>query len=356
MTNPLWLIPLVLLSPLGAILIILLSKVLFEWNKIYSNNAGLPDSKLEALKWILSSIQFKSIFVLDERELEAQGPFWLSILIPLLYFFHLGYYVWKDYFFYLSGDGIKVFFEVSAFPLAILSLSVPASILISRMHASKQTAKQIKITEMKNNIDLYNSYRKNFVEHFENIEKVKFCEDLEVKFKLHNRIFKHFFVGLPINGIPSINVKEFENVENILTDSRKTLNSIVIGRKLHSIPESYLRFCNNIHILTDRFYINDLGKLAVEKGVLVPVNSNEIEKALTFGTTTEQAVAAYRCARDFFYHLCDYCGYESSLIYNKETGIIDMGKKYLKATDPLVIENLFKNEFMDCEPYTQGKN
>ncbi len=344
MTNPVWLVLLLCLSPLGAVLIILVVKILINWNK---------EDASKVHKSIFISREFKSIFILDERELESQGPFWLSILIPILYFFHLGYYSWENHHLHLSGEGIKLFFEISKMPLAILSISVPATILISRMHASKQVAKQIKITEEKNNIDLYSSYRKDLVDYFKNIEKVNFCGCLEVKFKLHNRIYKEFFVGSPIHGIPTVNVEAFKYIETTLSSARNQLNKIIRGHELYSVSDTYLAFCNSILVVSAKLYLFDVHKLAGDRGVLVPIERSELDdvnELITLGTTSGEAVAAYRCVRDFFYHLCDYTGYESSLIDKKDTAIIDEGEKYLNVNDYFIIERLFENEFFDCKP------
>lgn len=99
--------------------------------------------------------RFKSTLVLNEDSgLSEQGLLWVSILSPFLYFLALGVVSWEGYSVSVTSEGLKTFLSISALPLGAISLALPLSVLVSRLHATKQTAKQIKITQQKNNIGL----------------------------------------------------------------------------------------------------------------------------------------------------------------------------------------------------------
>ncbi len=316
MTNPLWLILLICLSPLGAVLIILVVKILINWNK-----EGL--SKVH-----------KSIFILDERELESQGPFWLSILIPILYFFHLGYYSWENHHFHLSGEGIKLFFEISKMPLTILSVSVPASILISRMHASKQTAKQMQITEVKNNIDLFNAHREDLFVYFDHIAKVKYLDGFVGKFNVHAQIHKNFFSGTKNDGAPITNNRSFNEVEEILNRARENLlsllyveqnaeDSYVLGvieddEFHHNGPSGdyyriYRSYCSDIEKLAKKLFLSEVSNCFMSESkwvteTFLPELSGYSNKWKTIGNTSQHAIAVYRYIYQYYESLCQFSG------------------------------------------------
>ncbi len=78
-----------------------------------------------------------------DKGLSSQGLLWLSILCPFLYFITLGGITWQGYEISITSAGINTFFSISKLPLAILSIIIPLSVLVSRFHATKQTAEQI---------------------------------------------------------------------------------------------------------------------------------------------------------------------------------------------------------------------
>ncbi len=150
--------------------------------------------------WILE--RFKSTLKLNEDGgLSEQGLLWISILSPFLYFLVLGGISWDGYSVSVTSEGLKKFLSISGLPLGVLSLALPMSVLVSRLHATKQTAKQIKITQQKNNIDLFHSHRKELFSYFSQIGEVNYLDCLIGKFKVHPRVHKIFFNGMPENGI-----------------------------------------------------------------------------------------------------------------------------------------------------------
>jgi hypothetical protein len=156
--------------------------------------------------------RFKSTLALNEESgLSEQGLLWVSILSPFLYFLALGVVSWNGYSVSVTSEGLKTFLSISALPLGALSLALPLSVLVSRLHATKQTAKQIKITQQKNNLDLFHSHRKELFSYFGQIGEVQYLDCLTGKFKVHPRVHKVFFTGRRITrGLPHVPADEFK--------------------------------------------------------------------------------------------------------------------------------------------------
>ena len=146
--------------------------------------------------------RFTSTFKLNPyKGLDQQGLLWLSIVIPVAYFFAFGIYSWSGNEISLNKTGFKNFLAISELPLWLLSLSIPFSILVARVHATKQTSLQIKITEYKNNIDSYHSHRKELFEYFKKIGEVDYLGCIKAKYEVHPRLHKNYFMGKPEVGL-----------------------------------------------------------------------------------------------------------------------------------------------------------
>ena len=131
-----------------------------------------------------------------DKGLSSQGLLWLSIFCPFLYFVILGSVTWQGYEILITSAGITTFFSISKLPLAILSIIIPLSVLVSRFHATKQTAEQIKITRLKNNLDLFNSHRNELFSYFTQIGEINYLDCFVAKYRVHPRVHKTFLKAL----------------------------------------------------------------------------------------------------------------------------------------------------------------
>lgn len=295
--------------------------------------------------WTLERL--KSALTLDEdRGLAEQGLLWISIISPFLYFIALGIIAWSGYSISLTSDGLKAFFSISTLPLGTLSLSLPLAVLVSRLHATKQTAKQIKITNQKNNIDLFHSHRKELFSYFEQIDEVKYLDCLSGKFKVHPRVHKNFFIGKPEDGVPLINTDEFEDIERKLSLARWQLDSIIRDINPQLTYNFYIaNFCSTIYLLSQKLGLPEIYIELAERSILVPVKlkGKEEMELLTVGKTTDEAVAAYRYAKSYYHNLCDFAGKEP-VHADDEFKYIEVGVKFRKVKEEKVIERLHKSE------------
>ena len=300
--------------------------------------------------WILERL--KTTLTLDEeRGLAEQGLLWVSIISPFLYFIALGVIAWRGYSVSLTSDGLRVFFSISTLPLGALSLSLPLSVLVSRLHATKQTTKQIKITNQKNNIDLFHSHRKELFSYFGQIGEVEYLDCLIGKFKVHPRVHKNFFIGKPEDGVPQINIDAFEDIERELSSARWQLDSIIRDVNPQLTYSFYIaNFCSTIFRLSEKLGLPEIYVELAERSILVPtkLEGKEEMELLTVGKTTDEAVAAYRYAKSYYHNLCDFAGKEPVHAEDDNLKYIEMGGKFRKVRGEKVIERLHKNEIQQA--------
>ncbi|BCS94545.1 hypothetical protein DSLASN_01770 [Desulfoluna limicola] len=297
---------------------------------------------------LLDFNRLKSTLALNEEKgLAEQGLLWISMLSPFLYFLAFGVISWSGYSISLTGEGLKTFFSISALPLGTLSLSLPLSVLVSRLHATKQTAKQIKVTQQKNNIDLFHSHRKELFSYFSHIGEVEYLDCFTGEFKVHPRVHKIFFTGGPENGIPLINEEAFKDIESELTSARWQLDSIIRDVNPKITYSFYItKFCSTIYRLSQKLGLPEIYIALAQNSVLVPtkLDGKEEMELLTVGKTTDEAVAAYRYAKGYFHNLCDFAGREPEITEDEEFKYIEMGGKFRTIKKDKVIERLHENE------------
>lgn len=296
--------------------------------------------------------RFKYTLTLNEESgLSEQGLLWISIMSPFLYFLALGLVSWDGYSVSVTSEGLKTFLSISALPLGALSLSLPLSVLVSRLHATKQTAKQIKLTQQKNNLDLFHSHRKELFSYFSQIGEVRYLDCLTGKFKVHPRVHKTFFTGRPENGVPLINEGAFKDIENEISSARWHLDSIIQDRNQQLTYNLYIaNFCLTIYRLSMKLGLPEIYIYLAQNSILVPVQENDREQMeiLTVGKTTDEAVAAYRYAKGYFDNLCDFAGREQETVVDDELKYIDAGNKFRTKKTEKVIERLHRNEIQQA--------
>lgn len=296
--------------------------------------------------------RFKSTLTLDEESgLSEQGLLWISIFSPLLYFLGLGVICWDGYHISLTSDGLNKFISISKLPLGALSIALPLSVLVSRLHATKQTARQIKITQQKNNIDLFNSHRKELFGYFSQIGEVEYLDCLIGKFKVHPRVHKVYFNGRPEGGTPLVNEYAFKDIENELSWARRQLDIIIKDKNPENTYSSYIaNFCSTIYRLSEKLGLPEIHVELAQNSLLVPVTLKGKEKMelLTVGKTTDEAVAAYRYAKGYFINLCDFAGREPEIVEDDELKYIDMGEKFRTIKLEKSIERLHEHEIQQA--------
>lgn len=291
--------------------------------------------------------RWTSAFTLHpEQGLAQQGLLWLSILAPFSYGAAAGIIVWKGYELSLTAEGLSNFIKISPIPIAFFSIALPLSILVSRLHATAQTANQIRLTRYKNNIDSFYSHRKELFSYFQQIGEVNFLDCITAKYNLHPRMHKIYFIGTPESGTPAINEAAFKEIQRDLDHARWTIDKVVRD----SNPEMTFSFyianaCSAIYNLAFKLGLTEIYIELAEKSVLVPITLEDGPKELlTVGTSTAELLAAYRYAHSFFDNLCDFATYEASKTPNKHYTYILEGGGYKIIKTSLVVERLHSED------------
>lgn len=281
--------------------------IIHQWMKSITKN----DLRVKKLHGTTDFTRYIFTFHTN-KGLGSQGLFWFSIILPFIYFLVFGFVAWHGYHLRLDAEGFKNFISISALPLGMLSLAVPLSVSVARFHASKQTAKQIEIVSQKNNVDLYNSHRKELFGYFQQLGEFKYLDNFIVKNKVHPRVYKNYFFGDPSEGVPKIKEKDFLKMERLLHKLSEALIDIIESEDLDIAFNIYvIDFGGDVFEAANCLGIPEVNEL-MDSSPKVPVRYYGQNLHLdTVGKTTDEAVSAFRAIENFYHNLCDFADYES---------------------------------------------
>lgn len=277
---------------------------------------------LFAYKTIISTPNmgyFSSLKTLDpDRGLAEQGPLWISIILPICISATLVYFAVGDRSIRIDADGFNTFWTACKFPLGILALVIPSAVLVSRFHATKQTAHQIVTTKEKNNIDAFYAHRKAMSDYFSSLTDTPYEGSVIGKFKFHPRLHIKFFKkSSPKNGIPEINSETFEHCFFLLERARGHLGELIdldIYRA-HQQPAQ-------VHYLYAGLFTLELAELLVlpeiyhtlKRTIQLERTSTDKETFKILGESLNDLLGAYRYSRSFLRVVCEFSGYSTDRI------------------------------------------
>ncbi|MBU6951621.1 hypothetical protein [Hahella sp. HN01] len=286
-----------------------------------------------------------SVFGLNaEKGLAQQGILWLCILVPLLYFLVLGCIIWSEYSISVNKEGFLKFAEISTFPLAVLSLSLPLSVLVTRLHSTMQTAEQISILKRKQNAEEFYAHRDQLFQYFSQIDEVLYHKHLKAKFKVNPKLHKRFFVGSHETGMPLRNETRFHDVNWRIVNLKQMLGTVIQNsyKNDDETLKTYLIASASIFDLAEDLFLVELRTFLLQKSikVVLEVAPSCNEQFLTAGTETVHVIVAYRYLRAYFEYLCEYSGYRLQQWDTLDSGFMYSGEQYLNVNRFLVIESL----------------
>lgn len=243
-----------------------------------------------------------------EHGLASHTIFWLVVLTPLIYFVIFGFYAWQGYEPKLNPDGFKTFLEISTLPIAILSLSIPLTALVTYLHSTGQTAKQIE----KNEHELFYLHRREFVYYFEQIGATE-VGSLNISYKIPPRTHEKLFKGEPGEGVP---ILRYEMVDKRIARLREAERCIALILKEDTTDEAvaaYITFCEIIRDNINFFGIRDLN-LSVS-GACHSIYKDKVtgRVLMSIGYRTEQAVYAYECVKIYLVNILTFAGYHEGI-------------------------------------------
>lgn len=184
------------------------------------------------------SLLYTDKLKLNDESLDKQPLFWFAVLSPIVLFLIFGVIIWKDYIPDLSGTGLDKFAQISKFPLAALALSPIFGVIVSNIHRTIQTKKQIQVTEIKNISDGFYSHNKYIIEEFKSIEYKN--NQLKMLIDSPNKLYKRIY--------PASNVKNGYS-ESINEAFISTLNKKCYDLRLDI--EIFTNFLNDVNSKTD---------------------------------------------------------------------------------------------------------
>lgn len=266
----------------------------------------------------------KSILSLHpDKGLAEQGLLWLSILTPLCYFIVLGYFAWQGSTLELSAHGYSNFIKLSVFPIGILSISLPLSALIARIHSTQQTAEQIRITKKKNDIDAFYAHRKAMFEYFSSIDQHKYDGGLTGGFQAHPRLHIKFFKSdKPEKGLPEINKDQFKRSLDKLHEARSSIeylmNSNFVSANDEKLVFAYLVACKNIYDLAGSLVLPEIYEKLSKSSKTIRDSKTNL-KFISLGIDIEGMLDSYRYTRSFLRTVCEFSGYSVDYFDNPET-------------------------------------
>lgn len=277
-----------------------------------------------------------------EKGLMNHGLLWFSILTPFIYFITIGYVSWEPYSLDMSSEGFAKFISISTLPIAILSLAIPLPVLVSRFHATQQTAAQIKATKLKNNIDVFYAHRKAMFEYFDRVPKVKFESAPECEFKVHPRLHINAFRGSkPEQGNPAIFEEFFKSIESNLFSARTMAYHTLTEEDVHRRLAFYRNSCIALWAVSRRLLIGEMFTAISDNSIAIKevrrTNPRETY-VITVGQTTSELIGSYRMCRSFYRILCEFSGYDSdffSIVDNEDDffAAIESGRRYTELSE-----------------------
>jgi len=244
-----------------------------------------------------------------EHGLGSQTLFWLVVLAPLTYFGVFGGFAWRGYDVSLNSDGFKQFIEISTLPIALLSLSIPLTALVTYLHSTAQTAKQIE----KNEHELFYLHRREFVYYFEQIGPTTLYDVFAVEFKISPRIHGQLFMGEVKDGIPLLDTHKVDELILKFKEAERCLALALTEPLSDETCDAYFTFCELTTSLVNFFAIRDL-KLKIDANAfrLVLMRSKECE-VKSVGWRADHAGAVFDCLRVYLNNLLHFSTYKKGL-------------------------------------------
>ncbi|WP_272674953.1 hypothetical protein [Providencia sp. PROV075] len=176
---------------------------------------------------------FKRLVNLNEDNLAKQPIFWICTVLPLMIAGWIEYKIFLLNPDLLSFENIEQLFKNSAPALYISALTPTLGVLISNIHRTIQTKKQIQVTEVKNISDGFYAHNKYIIEEFNALKfKVNWFDD-DIIISSPNKLYKKIFEKSNIKNGMNDEVSEvyLQLVKNDLSWFIRSINDIALKFK-----------------------------------------------------------------------------------------------------------------------------
>ncbi|CAM6505097.1 hypothetical protein ENINCK372B1_16830 [Enterobacter intestinihominis] len=159
----------------------------------------------------------KKAFKMNEKPLTEQYLFRQAIRIPLISSIYFGFFSWFGHQPLFNSDGFNNFISISKLPIALLSLSIPFVAVVSNIHRTVQTNRQIEEAKQKNLSDSHYSHLKFVTDYFSNLpnqvvvrKRHREIKDVTYKIAYPIHLYRYVFnESNPEKGRPTKANKEY---------------------------------------------------------------------------------------------------------------------------------------------------
>lgn len=296
--------------------------------------------------WYVRHRSWFQAFSLDPSQgLMAQGLLWLSLVMPFFYFLAFGGIAWSGYSLSMNNQGFQEFIKISVLPLSCLALSLPISVLISRFHATGQTAEQIVKLTKKNEIDIFHAHRKELFSYFDQIGELTVDGYSPGIPKVHPRLHMDFFIRTRNGEAPTMNDALFEAVEKDLDEAARNIFEML---STYGSLDAYLTASSLMLNVAVTLGGQQLRIKFMEKNEAVPMIQGDkvVGYYYALGRTTDDIIQLYRWLRAHFTNLCNFAGRELKDNDRSAYHAVDYGDYYKQIRNPGVLETLFDNQIL----------
>lgn len=201
---------------------------------------------------------FFATFKLNAEGLLAQGWFQVIATSGVFYTLIFLYIAAGNRKISLTSDGLKIFISQAQMPLGILSAMALLILLVSRVHSSLQTQKQIEETQKKNDIDLYilqkQDFTNNINEQFIFLNKKQYFmhPDAKISSNLFDKVkVKDKETGAYITNQKFLSemLKELHNLQRITLDIVNIKNEMKLAIALSDFPIKFYYMMSKLGLL-----------------------------------------------------------------------------------------------------------
>ncbi|CNI14466.1 hypothetical protein CBW53_06465 [Yersinia frederiksenii] len=193
----------------------------------------------------MSMNHLKCLFRLNHESLSKQGPFWLSIFIPLIISILLCIPLWAHTTIDLSSDGYGKFLEMYKLPIGILSLTIPLVAIVAHIHRTIQTSEQIRSARDKSRSDSFFLHHKFVIDALSKIPP-KTLDSYEYKIEDPYSIYAYLFEDASYTK--GVNIESLEKAKKEFTEIINKISASIESAKSDESKNSRIHDIYNIAI------------------------------------------------------------------------------------------------------------
>lgn len=206
---------------------------------------------------IILCVKNKS-FKMDEKPLTDQYLFKQAIRTPFISSLYFGIFSWLGHSPSFTNEGFNSFIAISKLPIALLSLSIPFVAIVSNIHRTVQTNRQIEESKQKNLSDSHYSHLKFVTDYFNNLpiqevhrKRGHYAKDISFKVTHPIHLYRYIFnESTPEKGRPLRANKEYiEKINKYWLEILKPMEILATPYKDQDIDDVLVLQMRALHLI-----------------------------------------------------------------------------------------------------------